>query len=273
MKSQSDRSIQSLDRAFDILNTLGQAGSKGLSLKDICAVTKLHPSTAHHLISTMVSRGYLSQDSDSRRYALGPALLQLRTAALDGFDLQASARPYAQDLLDRTGESIYLSILRGWDFPAVIMLPSPNPVRFVRPPTTVPCLHSAAAGKCLLAYQQPAVIEHYIREVPLTRFTSSTIVDADALRAELANIRALGITFDREEHAVGGSCIAAPIFNDHGDVVASLSLSAPTFRATPEKFAHWTADVREVAAALSARLGFAPTERVQTPLTKESEAA
>jgi len=272
MKSQSDRSIQSLDRAFDILNTLGQAGSKGLSLKDICAVTKLHPSTAHHLISTMVARGYVSQDRDSRRYTLGPALLQLRTVALDGLDLQATARAFAQDLLDRTGESIYMSMLRGWDFPAVILLPSPNPVRFVRPPTTVPCLHSAASGKCLLAYQRPAVIERYIHEVPLTRFTPSTIVDADALRAELVNIRALGITFDREEHAVGGSCIAAPIFNDHGDVVASLSLSAPTFRATPEKFAQWTADVREVAAALSGRLGFAPPVRVQSLTAAETEA-
>jgi IclR family acetate operon transcriptional repressor len=117
------------------------------------------------------------------------------------------------------------------------------------------------------------VIERYIREVPLTRFTPSTIIDADALRAELANIRALGITFDHEEHAVGGSCIAAPIFNDHGDIVASLSLSAPTFRATPKKFAQWTADVGEVAAALSARLGFAPVGRMHTPPAEESEAA
>ena len=256
MKAQGERSIQSLDRAFDILNTLGQAGAKGLSLKEICAATGLHPSTAHHLIGTMVARGYLSQEPESRRYTLGPALLRLRGAALDGLDLQNIARPYAQRLLDSTGESIYMSVLRGWDFPPLIMLPSPNPVRFVRPPTTLPCLHSAASGKCLLAYQPPALIDRYIREVPLTRFTPNTIVDADALRAELANIRAMGITFDREEHAVGGSCIAAPIFDNHGDMVATLSLSAPTFRATPDKFAQWTADVREVAAALSARLGF-----------------
>jgi DNA-binding IclR family transcriptional regulator len=265
MGTQSYRSIQSLDRAFDILSTLGQAGPKGLGLKDICAVTKLHASTAHHLISTMVTRGYLSQDPDSRRYTLGPALLQLRTTALESLDLQAVARPFAQDLLNRTGESIYMSLLRGWDFPAVIMLPSPNPVRFVRPPTTVPCLHSAASGKCLLAYQPPDVIDRYIREVPLTRFTPSTIVDAGALRTELANIRAQGITYDREEHAVGGSCIAAPIFNDQGDVVASLSLSAPTFRATPDKFEQWTADLREVAVALSARLGYASNARAGPP--------
>src|SRR5262245_28051796 len=273
MRSQSDRSIQSLGRAFDILNTLGQASSKGLSLKEICAVTKLHPSTAHHLIGTMVARGYLSQDPDSRRYTLGPALLQLRAVALDGLDLQAIARPFAQKLPDRIGESVYGRVLRGWACPPVIMLPSSKPVRFVRPPTTMPCLHSAASGKCLLAYQQPAVIARYIREVPLTRFTPGTIVDADALRAELANIRAMGITFDREEHAVGGSCIAAPIFNDHSDIVAALSLSAPTFRATPEKFAQWTADLREVAAALSARLGFVPPGQIQTLLTGECEAA
>ena len=67
MKSSNGRSIQSLDRAFDILHVIGQSDAKGLSLKEICGVTKLHPSTTHHLLSTMVARGYVSQNSDSRR--------------------------------------------------------------------------------------------------------------------------------------------------------------------------------------------------------------
>src|SRR4051812_4965974 len=129
MKASNERSIQSLDRAFDILDVLGQADSKGLSLKAICAVTGLHPSTTHHLLGTMVARGYLSQDADSRRYMLGPTLLRMRSAALDQLDLQSIASPFARELLDRSSESVYVSVLRGWDFPALIMLPSPHPIR------------------------------------------------------------------------------------------------------------------------------------------------
>lgn len=258
MKAQIDRSIQSLDRAFDILNAIAASSTKELSLKEICAATSLHPSTAHHLISTMVARGYVSQKPESRRYSLGPALLRLRSAALDALDLQSVAQPFAAELLTRTSESVYFSTLQGWDFPPLIMLPSPHPIRFVRQPSPIPCLHATASGKCLLAYQPDETIERYIGEVPLTRFTPNTIVDPAALRAELGAIRERGLSFDLEEQSVGAQCAAAPVFNDQGKIVAALSFSSPTFRATPEAFEQWTADVREIAAALSARLGFTP---------------
>jgi DNA-binding IclR family transcriptional regulator len=258
MKNGNERSIQSLDRAFDIMDVLGQADSKGLSLKDICAATGLHPSTTHHLLSTMVARGYLSQDPDSRRYMLGPTLLRMRSAALDRLDLQSIAYPFARELLARSSESVYVSVLRGWEFPALIMLPSPHPIRFVRPTGPLPSLHAAASGKCLMAYQPAAVLEQYMREFPLTAFTPNTIVEPAALREEMLTIRAMGIAFDREERTIGASCVAAPIFNDRGSMVAALSLSAPTFRAIPTVFAQWAAHVRELAAALSGRLGYSP---------------
>jgi len=257
MKSGNERSIQSLDRAFDILQVIGQSDAKGLSLKEICSVTKLHPSTTHHLLSTMVARGYVSQNSDTRRYMLGPTLLQMRSAALDRLDLQSIAYPFARELLHRSSESVYVSILQGWDFPALIMLPSPHPVRFVRPTGPTPSLHAAASGKCLLAYR-PEMLDRYLRDVTLTSFTPNTIVEPAALRTELATIRAMGIAFDREERSIGATCVAAPVFDDRGSMVAALSLSAPTFRAIPEMFTQWTAATRELAAALSGRLGFSP---------------
>jgi DNA-binding IclR family transcriptional regulator len=261
MKTGNERSIQSLDRAFEILDVLAHANAKGLSLKEICAVTALHASTAHHLISTMVAHGYMSQDADSRRYMLGPTLLRMRNAALDQLDLQNIAYPFARELLARCNESVYVSILRGWDFPALIMLPSPHPIRFVRPTISVPSLHAAASGKCLLAYQPVAILDQYLRECELTAFTGNTIVDPVALRRELLAIRSRGLAFDLEETAIGATCAAAPVFNDRSSVIATLSFSAPTFRATPEQFRQWLADARELAAALSERLGYAPIDK------------
>lgn len=250
------RTIQSLDRAFDILDALGKTDSKGLSLKDICAVTELNPSTAHHLLGTMVSRGYVSQNVDSRRYALGSALLRLQAVAAEALDLRAIAAPFAQELLARTAESVYVSVLQDWDFPALLTLPSPQAIRFVRQPAPQPCLHAAAAGRCLLAYQPPDVIERYIAEVPLTRFTAATITQPAALRAELERIRASGIVYDHEQTSPGATCLASPIFGSRGEIVATLSMSSPTFRASPDKLEQWAGDVRELAAAISHRIGF-----------------
>ena len=99
MKAANERSVQSLERALDILDLLGRASSRGLSLKEICAGVQLHPSTAHHLIRTMVVRAYLQQDADTRRYCLGPRLIRLRASALHRLDLRNQAEVFARQTL------------------------------------------------------------------------------------------------------------------------------------------------------------------------------
>jgi DNA-binding IclR family transcriptional regulator len=254
IKPTSDRSIQSLDRAFDILDVLGKASSQGLSLKAICAATGLNPSTAHHLIATMVQRGYVGQDVGTRHYMLGPMILQLRAAAVANIDLQRVALPFAQDLVTRTGEGVYVTLLRGWHLRTVISLPSPHPVRVVRPSGPELELHATASGKCLLAYEPESVIDAYFGEGPLKAFTENTIVDPAQIRAELQQIFIDGFALDREEHALGVSCIAAPVFNDVSAVVASLSIAYPTFRGIVRD--KWIDDVQACALGLSAHLGY-----------------
>jgi len=254
-QNSRERHIQSLNRAFDILAAIQQAESEGLGLKDISAATGFNMSTAHHLINTMVARGYLDQDPTSRRYNLGPMLLQLGAAALDSMNLQTVARPVAQELCGRTEENVYVTVLRGWTLITLIAIPSPHPIRVVWPPRQEPSLHAAASGKCLLAYQTNIEIERYLHEVPLRLFTQNTIIDASRLREELANIRAAGVVYDREEYVRDLACIAAPIFNDRSQVVAALSIAYPAWRGGVDKIPQWTAGVLECAAQLSARLG------------------
>src|SRR5918911_331743 len=106
--NDSERRIQSLNRAFDILEAVYHAGSDGLSLKDICTATGINMSTAHHLANTMLARGYLDQEPRSRRYSLGPVLLELGAAALQRLDLQTVAVPIAQELCKQTEENVYV---------------------------------------------------------------------------------------------------------------------------------------------------------------------
>src|SRR5687768_4390862 len=111
---KSAPSIQSLERAFDILDLFRVGGSQTLSLKTICAATGLHASTAHHLIATMVKRGFMDQDADTRQYRLGSALLRLQSVADDKLDLQRLAMPLLRHLVERTQEEAYLGIRSGW---------------------------------------------------------------------------------------------------------------------------------------------------------------
>jgi len=264
-----ERHIQSLNRAFDILAAIQQAEGEGLGLKDICAATGFNMSTAHHLINTMVARGYLDQEPTSRRYNLGPMLLQLGAAALDSVNLHIVARPVAQELCARTEENVYVTVLRGWTLITLIAIPSPHPIRVVWPPRQEPSLHAAASGKCLLAHQASDEIERYLHEVPLRLFTQNTIIDAGRLRDELANIRATGVVYDREEYVRDLACIAAPVFNDRSEVVAALSIAYPAWRGGADKEPQWTTSVLDCAAQLSARLGRrAPAPDSQQPIDR-----
>lgn len=250
-----DRQIQSLNRAFDILAVVYQAGSDGLALKDICAATGLNMSTAHHLANTLLARGYLDQEPRSRRYSLGPMLLELGAAALKRVDLHTVARPIAEELCKQTEETVYVTIRRGWTLITLIDIPSPHPIRVVWPPRQEPSLHAAASGKCLLAYQSADDIERYLSDVPLRSFTLNTITNAEQLREELASIRANGVVYDREEYVHDLACIGAPVFNDRSEAVATLSIAFPTWRGGSDKVARWTRSVVECAAQLSTRLG------------------
>lgn len=256
MKAPNERSIQSLERSFDILDALSQAPSRGLSLKEICTVTGLHASTAHHLMATMVKRGYVVQNPDSRRYRLGPALLRLRSVVSKDLDLREIGLACANELCTRTGESVYLTAFRDFHSVVIIDLPSPQPVRVVRPNGPKPDLHATASGKCLLAHESDEVVENYVSKGPFKAFTPNTITSLDHIREELARIKEEGIAFDREEHVLGVSCIAAPVLNDSGTCVAALSISYPTFRGNPALLDKWTTDVRECALRLSHRLGY-----------------
>jgi IclR family acetate operon transcriptional repressor len=226
-----------------------------LSLKEICAATGLHASTAYHLIATMVRRGYMAQDPATRRYMLGPALLRLQPVPIGDVDLLRIGRPFVEGLAHFTREESYLGILSEWRVLSLVVIPSPQAVRVVRPDNLPAALHATASGKTFLAYQGDELLSRYLREVPLAALTPATLVDPVALRQELHLIRVAGVAYDREEQVAGISCIAAPVFGDSGEIRATLSIAYPTFRANADQLVLWTEEVVRRAAALSERLG------------------
>lgn len=260
MTQTTVRTIQSLERGFAILDLFHKESPSQLSLKDICAATGLHASTAYHLIATMVRCGYMAQDPASRHYMLGPALLRLQPVPIADVDLLRMGRPVVEQLVTTTREESYLGILSDWRVLSLVVIPSPQAVRIARPDNLPPALHATASGKTFLAYHTDELLTRYLKEVPLTALTSTTLVDPVALRHELRLIRTAGVAYDREEQVEGISCIAVPVFGDSGEIRATLSIAYPTFRTDADKLAQWTDEVVRRAAGLSERLGYSPSQ-------------
>jgi DNA-binding IclR family transcriptional regulator len=245
--------IGSVDKALDILELLCADG-KGFTLSQIAHHLQLHPSTVHHLLTTMRARGFVTQDAQSRVYRAGHRLVHLVLQYLRHTDLYSAGLQPIRELRDLSGEMSFLNAYHGCEIDSVIQMVGWRPIqchRFTRPGETT--LHSTATGKLLLAHLPHPRVRGLLTSLRLTKFTSNTIADPDNLLAELELIRCRGYAVDREENLEGVMCVAAPIFNGDGECVGSASVAFPS--AGEERVKELVRLVVEAANKISANLG------------------
>lgn len=250
------QSVQSLDRALDLLEALAAAESE-VGVSDLAERVSLHVSTAHRLLAVLVSRGYARRTATGR-YGLGPRLLRLATAAASPqqVDLRADARPALQELAAFSGETTNLAFPVDGDIIYVDQAPGRHMVRmFTQIGTRVPA-YCTGAGKAMLAYRPEADIQSYLATIQFEPHTARTLTTPDALGAELARIRARGYAFDEGELEDGVRCIAAPILDSAGQPRGAISVSGPSSRLDDERMRAIAPVLLHATAALSARLGY-----------------
>lgn len=231
MVKQSERqprspgTVQSIDRALDVLEVLAR-GEGPVGVGEIAAATGLPQGTAHRLLRSLRTRGYVRHDG-ARKYALGAAALRLGDAAQRS--LSRSARPYLAELVGVSGETANLAVLEGDDVVYVAQVPSPRTVRmFAEVGRHVPA-HSTAVGKVLLSAMSRERALALTRRVGLPRMTAHTITSTTEFVKELARVQEQGFAVDDEEQEVGVRCVAVRV--GHRDAaVAALSVSGPAER-------------------------------------------
>jgi IclR family acetate operon transcriptional repressor len=221
--------VQSLDRALDLIEAL--AGADELGVSELAAQTGLVPSTAHRLLATLVARGYAAQNPVTGRYLLGFKLLELTSGLQDRMArLRTAARPHLEAIQEETGETTNLCVLEGRN---VVYVDSVSGTRSVRLFTdighAIPA-HTSGAGKALLAWRDPADVEALLGDAPFVASTPRTLTTLGALQEDLAKIRRRGYSTDNEEHEIGVGCVATPILDRSGSVIAAISVSGPTTR-------------------------------------------
>jgi IclR family KDG regulon transcriptional repressor len=246
--------LKSLRKAIRVLECFSLQEPR-LPLTDIARKVGLPLSTAHRILTTLRTVGIVEQEGDRDLYRLGLKLLELGSMVLANMEVHREALPCIEELVRETGETVHLGVFDGSQVVSIEKMDSPHGLAsHVTIGKGAPA-YCTGVGKALLAFQPEAVVERVCR-LGLTASTPQTITDPVKLRKELAQVRALGYAVDNAEHQPDVRCVAAPIRNHSGNVVASLSISGPASRIPRSRITSLATRVREVTAKLSARLGY-----------------
>jgi IclR family transcriptional regulator, acetate operon repressor len=253
-RSAGDRhSIQSVDRALYLLETIAEAGGEA-TLTDLANRTGLNISTCHHLLATLIKRGFATKVTGRRLYALGARIVYLSHACLQ-VDLPRRAQPYLEAVNQATGETVHLAALQG---DSVITLAVREARHAVRVETgkvgKLEAPHATSMGKAILAWL-PEDEMHRILAVGMKRYTDKTITEFPALIESLRVVRRNGYAIDQEEYLPGVICVGAAIRDQAGTVIGGISASTPTMRATDEHIALIRDEITAAARALSTEFG------------------
>jgi DNA-binding IclR family transcriptional regulator len=250
--SSNPAPAKNLAKGLVILNTIAGRAS-GLTLTEISRLSTVPKPTAHRLINVLLEYGMV-RVAPNDRYLLGSQCLILGNLFLDDLDLRQEAQDVLRDLAQDSLEACHLGIKEDERIVYIEKVESPHAVRmYSRVGATNP-VHSTALGRAILAYCDEASIEAILLS-GLERRTSNTTTNPQAFLAKLAEIRERGYAIDDVENEEGIRCVAAPVFDHTGSVLAGISVSGPEQRLTLERLDDLAVKVSWAARALSARLG------------------
>lgn len=250
------RSLSSVEKALKILQTF-TAQTPELGLTEIAQRLQSHKSSVFRILSTLLSEGFVEKNPQTHKYRIGLKLIEVAQRSLDGFDWLAEASPLIDKLSREINEIVHLSIL---DKGEVVYLDKKGEGQgqgltvSTRKGGRDPA-HSCAMGKVLLAGLPLEELRRVLSTMTLVRRTPNTITEMSALERELERVRRRGYAIDNEESFPGIKCVAAPIQNHQGKVIAAISATVPTPRMTKERMREITKLVIETARSISERIG------------------
>lgn len=246
---------RSLERGLALLEAVAAAG-RPASLAETARRLGLHRSTAHHLMQTLVSAGYLRQEEASRGYELTPKLYQLTGRLWSAVELREIAQPRLEALMRATGEGASFAAWLASEVRIVAKREAEVPVRVVQDVGGTRPIYCTAVGKAIAAWLPAAQLRAALARTRLVRLTAKTITTQAAFDAELRRIRAAGYALDDEEQYEGLRCVAMPVFCYTGGVLGALCVLGPKQRMTQQKLLSVRAALGEHSRALSQRLGY-----------------
>jgi DNA-binding IclR family transcriptional regulator len=245
---------RAVERAAQILLALA-SGTPRLGVSEISELVDIPKPTVHTMLRTLERHGLVVQEVEGGKYALGPAVLQLGNAYLDGSELRARSASWADRLARQTGEAVWVGVLSGHDVVVVHHAFRPDDlVQILEVGAAVPW-HACALGHAVAAFL-PEDTQKSLLDGPVPRLTGRTLTDQEALRQALAGVRERGYAVEDQEATLGDAGIAAPVYDWSGRTVGALGIVGPADRLLHASQERRLADaVRSTARALSRDLG------------------
>lgn len=228
MDARSGEFVQSLERGLAVIRAFG-AERPSLTLSDVARETGLSRASARRFLHTLVELGYVG--TNGRAFALRPAVLDLGYAYLSSLTLPDVAAPHLEQLSEEVGESSSVAVLDGADIVYVARVATHRIMSAaIRVGTRFPAF-ATSMGRAILAHVPDDDVDAYLAAAgPLPRLTARTVTDPDALRTDLAQVRAQGWALVDQELEEGLRSVAVPLRDRSGVVVAAVNVSAPVRR-------------------------------------------
>jgi DNA-binding IclR family transcriptional regulator len=226
-----------------------------MGISNLARRLTLPKSTVHRLSSTLVDAGFLERNPETGGYRLGLALFDLGMLVRRKMNVVTEARPYLRALMERTAESVHLTVLDHASVLYVNNIASPQAISMQSNLGARVPPHCCSEGKAMLAFMPAAMVDGIISAGLVAR-TPKTIVRASRLRAELAQVRSRGYALDDEELEIGLRSAAAPIRDHRGDVVAAVSIAGPVQRVGKKALQRFAVEAVVTGRTISQRLGY-----------------
>ena len=248
-------SSQVLDRAVSLLAALGD-GRAERRLGEFSHLG-LNKSTVYRLLESLRGHGMVELDPGTGRYRLGLRLFELGMQAVGRMELTRCAQAPLETLVQQTGETAHLGVLDKGEVVYLARAESPHALRMPSAVGRRSPAYCTGIGKALLAELPEPEVREYLAGTPLKALTRRTLSDPGDLLRELKAVRARGYSVDDEEIYPGVRCVAAPVRDHSGTVVAGVSVAGPATRMRRDQIAGVAERVMAAAADISGRLGCA----------------
>lgn len=246
--------VQSVDRALRIIDLLAEA-PEGLGVTELANRLDVAKSTVHRLLASLLQKGYVKQGNERDVYTLGFTFMEMGERVAESIDVRKAATEVIHDLAKATASTVHLVQLEGAQVVYIDKVETYARLRlFSRVGRKAP-LYCTGVGKALLAFQPPHMQERLLDEQEMVRHTPHTITSKEAMMPELDKIAQEGVAYDREEHELGVTCVAAPIFDFHRRALAAVSVTMPHMNAETIDWEKTVQQVQRAATAISRELG------------------
>ena len=247
-------SVRSVDRVLDIIEQLSSS-STPLGPTKIAEQTGMDKSTVFRLLSTLLQRGYVDRRDDGT-YSIGPKLITLVSHYIGSLELQTEARPFLSELSTDLGLTTHLGVLNGYEVIYIEKLDTVQTKQLYTQIGSRSPAYCSSLGKCLLSCLSGDELAEVMIGCNFKSFTDKTITSLRMLRENLRLVRSRGWAVDDEESQAGHMCVAAPIYDYRGEIIAAVSASGTTEQIHTSYLPGVVDAVKRTAKAISARMGY-----------------